>query len=434
MEIAMQAKQMCEEIHYPNGSFRALLTLGFINAGKKNNDAAIENFSEAAWYGYQLEDNDKVLRALNNLGKIYLLAGNEQMSVKTFTTSLKLAEENGDMENIADSYKNLGMLYLSKKDYQSAIDPLQKSAFYYESLTNIQEMAALKQAIGDTWYGLADFDKAAENYVASLHLYEKIGDEEHKINALTHAGDAMIENHKLDDAKQLYFTELNNQPASILSETVMLLEKISEIAAMTGNTEVAADRHLLAMNAAKTLCIEPSEMEASSLHAAASNTGDCDHVSAPDTSKLALKTYKITLVADIRTQLRNEFNSRIMQAENENDLLKAELQSVKESLDMERALNASLSTELQFAKNQNTEFKETSRFNLYSLFSLAALLVISFTALLSVIVKQRKHLKKTRWTLKEENALLLNEVNLLKAELQNIQNKTTKQQIANIGL
>src|ERR1051325_5518390 len=84
---------------------------------QKNNDKALEYFSESLKIMEVLKNKKGISDGLNNVAVIYEEQKNYAQALYYHKLSLALARDLRDKIGIAASYHNIGLVYKSQKDY-----------------------------------------------------------------------------------------------------------------------------------------------------------------------------------------------------------------------------------------------------------------------------------------------------------------------------
>jgi adenylate cyclase len=165
--LALQAKEMAQELQYLKGEAIALKNAGMVYYNKAMYSETLDFWIPSLEAFQKMGDDIGISNMMNNVGAIYLNQGADDKALTYMLKSLQLAEKIGDTLRIATALGNVGGIYHNKRD-PIAINYLLKAIPYLENSSYKLEYIGLTANIGEVYFDNNNTQKAFEYFRKSL--------------------------------------------------------------------------------------------------------------------------------------------------------------------------------------------------------------------------------------------------------------------------
>ena len=336
-------------------------------------------------------------QSLNNIGVSFFIQNNYEKALEYYLQALTLREKINDMKGVAGTLNNVGMVYRDRKEYSTALsyyfralrlnDSLKNNAFFVRNLNNI----------GVAYENLNQLDSALLYHRHSLEMKRRLGDKAGISASLRNIGKVYVRQKSYNDAL-ITLREALNMPetgkqvrALVLLDIAKVYEETEQANAGVSNVEAAM---MLGRELGSALILQQCHEALARLFAQTR-----DH-------KRALENYQRFIT--LRDSLFNESSTRRLAA----------LQTNYE-IDRQRAQIDLLTKE--------TELQNTVRNGLIAGFVLMVIL-------LGVSAVAYRNKRRSNEQLRETNAEILRQQDLLATQAVEIQIANTAMSEKNIEL
>jgi adenylate cyclase len=250
ISLAMQAKEMSEELQYPKGEAVALKQMGMVYYMKGMYAETLPFWNQSLKVFEKIGDDVGISNMLNNIGAIYLNQGADDKALEFMLRSLKLAEKTGDTLRIATALSNVGGIYHNKRD-PVAINYLTKAIPFLEGSSYKKEYIGLMGNIGEIYFDNYDYDKAFEFYKKAVKAAQNTPDAAFPYNGI---GKVYMQQGKYELALQ------NHNKALVIAENeddkfqiMRTLKGLADVYEKQNNTSVALEYYSRARDMAENM-------------------------------------------------------------------------------------------------------------------------------------------------------------------------------------
>jgi adenylate cyclase len=167
IDLAMQAKEMANELKYPRGEANALKYIGMVYYTKGKYAETLDFWNRSLQVFETMGDDVGISNMLNNIGAIYLNQGADDKALEYILKSLQLAEKIGDTLRMVTALINVGSIYHNKRD-PVALDYLLKAVPLVESSHNKDAYLVITGNIGEVYFDNNNNVKAVEYFQKSI--------------------------------------------------------------------------------------------------------------------------------------------------------------------------------------------------------------------------------------------------------------------------
>jgi adenylate cyclase len=206
VNLALQAKEIANEIKYPKGEAYALKNIGLVYYMKGKYAETLEYWNQSLQIFENLKDDVGISNMLNNIGAIYLNQGADDKALEYILKSLQLAEKIDDTLRIITALSNVGGIYYNKRD-PVALNYLLKAIPLVESSGYMKEYVVLTGNIGEIYADNNDDVKALEYFQKSIKAAGNTYASAFSINGIAKQ---YLEEGKLSEALEYYSKALDN--------------------------------------------------------------------------------------------------------------------------------------------------------------------------------------------------------------------------------
>lgn len=165
--LALQAKEMANELHYLKGEANALKYLGMVYYRKGMYAETLGFWVQSLEVFEKVGDDAGISNMLNNIGAIYLNQGADDKALEYILKSLKLAEKIGDTLRMTTALINVGSIYHNKRD-PVALNYLLKAIPLVEMSGNNDGYRVITGNIGEVYFDNNNNTKAVEYFQKSI--------------------------------------------------------------------------------------------------------------------------------------------------------------------------------------------------------------------------------------------------------------------------
>jgi adenylate cyclase len=248
--LAIKARDMARELHYPRGEATALKFIGMVYFNVGMYAETLPFWVQSLEVFEKMADDVGISNMLNNIGAIYLTQGADDKALDYMLKSLKIAEKLGDTLRMATALVNVGGIYHNKKD-PVAINYLVKAIPLLEGSSYKKEYVGVIGNIGEVYFDNYDYEKAFEYYRKALRAAQSTSDEAFSYNGI---GKVYMKQGKYDLAlqnhnKALSIAEKKGDKLQIM-RTLMGLANVYE---KQNNTKLAIEYYSNARDIAEQM-------------------------------------------------------------------------------------------------------------------------------------------------------------------------------------
>jgi tetratricopeptide (TPR) repeat protein len=217
-EINQLALRMARQRGDRHGQALALNDLGYVYAGLRRLDRAVNCLEQSSRIFGELEDSLWEHVALGVLGAVYREQGQLDQAVDCLERALRYSRQIGNPTCESSALNNLGLAYSDQGRFAAAIDCLEQSLAICSKSQNLFSEAMAISNLGDVHYRSGRIDVAIEFYERSLLLHRDVGDRCREAETLWRLGwvrDALGQQAQARacwDAAQVIFKELGVTP------------------------------------------------------------------------------------------------------------------------------------------------------------------------------------------------------------------------------
>ena len=238
ISLALQAKEIANELKYSRGEAIALKNIGMVYYYKGKYAETLEYWNQSLQIFENLKDDVGISNMLNNIGAIYLNQGADAKALEYMLRSLQLAEKLGDTLRMVTALSNVGGIYYNKKD-PVALDYLLKAIPLVEGSSYVEEYVGITGNIGEIYADKNDDQNALEYYQKSIKAAGNNFSSAFSVNGI---GKVYLREGKLSEALQLH-----NQALGIATkfddqlQVVRSLRGIADVYLKLNKTDLAIE-------------------------------------------------------------------------------------------------------------------------------------------------------------------------------------------------
>ena len=167
ISLAIQAREMADELEYPKGEAYALKNMGLVYYTRAQYKEALEYWINSLQIFESIHDDVGTSNLLSNIGAIYIDQGADAKALEYMLRSLQLAEKTGDTLRMITALSNIGGIYYNKKD-SVALGYLQKAMPLAELSGKTEAYVDIAGNIGEIFTDRHDYEKALEYFQKSI--------------------------------------------------------------------------------------------------------------------------------------------------------------------------------------------------------------------------------------------------------------------------
>jgi adenylate cyclase len=116
VNLALQAKEMANELNYPKGEAYALKNIGLMYYLKGMYAETLDFWNQSLKIFEDMNDDVGVANMLSNIGAVYLNQGADAKALEYSLRSLQIAEKINETLLMITALSNVGGIYYNKKD------------------------------------------------------------------------------------------------------------------------------------------------------------------------------------------------------------------------------------------------------------------------------------------------------------------------------
>jgi class 3 adenylate cyclase len=165
--LALQARNMAEDLEYPKGEAYALKIMGLVYYTRAQYKEALEFWINSLQIFESIQDDVGTSNLLANIGAIYIDQGADAKALEYMLRSLQLAEKTGDTLRMITALSNIGGIYYNKKD-SVALGYLQKAMPLAELSGYTEAYVDIAGNVGEIFTDRHDHEKALEYFQKSI--------------------------------------------------------------------------------------------------------------------------------------------------------------------------------------------------------------------------------------------------------------------------
>lgn len=167
VNLALQAKEIANEIKYPKGEADALKYIGMVYYQKGKYAETLDYWNQSLQIFEGMKDDAGTANMLSNIGAIYFNQGADAKALEYTLKSLQLAEKLSDTLRMITALINIGGTYHNKKD-PKALDYLLKAIPLFKNNNNISEYVVITGDIGEIYFDNNNDSSAVEYFQKSI--------------------------------------------------------------------------------------------------------------------------------------------------------------------------------------------------------------------------------------------------------------------------
>jgi class 3 adenylate cyclase len=167
VSLALQAKEIANELKYPKGEAAALKNIGMVYYWKGKYAETLDFWNQSLQIFENIKDDVGISNMLSNIGAIYFNQGADAKALEYSLKSLQLAEKIGDTLRMITALINIGTTYHNKKD-PKALDYLLKAIPLFNNNNHISEFVVITGDIGEIYADNNENTKALEYFQKSI--------------------------------------------------------------------------------------------------------------------------------------------------------------------------------------------------------------------------------------------------------------------------
>ena len=224
--LAIEAKKMAREIHYPKGEAYALKNIGMLYYPKGKYVETLDYWNQSLEIFEDLKDDIGTSNMLNNIGAIYFNQGADEKALEYSLKSLQVAERIGDTMRMVSALINVGNTYHNKKD-PVALNYLLRVIPLVERNKNTEAYIVVTGNIGEIYFDNKENAKAFEYFNKSITAAGNTSSAAFSYNGI---GKIKLKEKKFSEALQ------NHNKALILAKKFE--DKLQEVRGLKGIADV----------------------------------------------------------------------------------------------------------------------------------------------------------------------------------------------------
>jgi CHAT domain-containing protein len=230
------------EIGDQKGVTRALITLGYVNTAKQNNDKALSLLSQALSLAREANDLPDIVDAMTMTGHQYSSTGEKQRALETYLNAELYADRLQDPERQGRLFAGLDFVNEELGDMELSLEYCRKSIkLYHDANYSVGEFQRYER-LGKLQFETGDYSHALENYQTALSFFQKAGMKNFVYYVLSEIGEVY---EKTDgDAKALdYYTRAGQliRVEEDPREYSYVLNRIGRVTEHTKGADLALD-------------------------------------------------------------------------------------------------------------------------------------------------------------------------------------------------
>jgi len=167
ISLAVQAKEIANEISYHRGEAYALKNIGLVYYLRGRYAETLDFWNQSLQIFEEMKDDVGIANILSNIGAVYLNQGADAKALEYSLRSLQIAEKIGDTLRMITALSNVGGIYYNKKD-PVALNYLLKAIPLLEGSNHVEAYVVITGNIGEIYADKNDNQKALEYYQKSI--------------------------------------------------------------------------------------------------------------------------------------------------------------------------------------------------------------------------------------------------------------------------
>jgi len=167
ISLAVQAKDIANEINYHRGEAYALKNIGLVYYLRGKYAETLDFWNQSLQIFEEMKDDVGIANILSNIGAVYLNQGADAKALEYSLRSLQIAEKIGDTLRMITALSNVGGIYYNKKD-PVALNYLLKAIPLLEGSNHVEAFVVITGNIGEIYADKNDNQKALEYYQKSI--------------------------------------------------------------------------------------------------------------------------------------------------------------------------------------------------------------------------------------------------------------------------
>ena len=171
IDLALQAKEIANEIKYPRGEATALKNIGMVYYLRGMYVQTLDYWNQSLKVFEDIKDDVGIANILSNIGAIYFNQGADDKALEYTLKSLQLAEKTGDTLRMISALTNIGSIYHNKKD-PVALTYLLKAVPLVERSGDKGSYVVITGNIGEVYFDDNNNTKAVEYFRKSIKAGE----------------------------------------------------------------------------------------------------------------------------------------------------------------------------------------------------------------------------------------------------------------------
>jgi len=208
VDLALQAKDIADELNYSKGEAIALKTLGMVYYVRGLYKQSVDYWSQSLEVFKNMKDDVGTANMSSNIGAIYLDQGADDKALEYSLKALKIAEKLRDTLRLSSVLMNIGSIYHNKRD-PVAITYLLQAVPLVEGSGNKDLYVILTGNIGEVYLDNNNNQKAFEYYNKSIEVAQETKDTSDAAYAYNGVGKVYLREGNFEMALQNHNTALN---------------------------------------------------------------------------------------------------------------------------------------------------------------------------------------------------------------------------------
>lgn len=176
ISLSVEAQQLSDEIHYPEGKARALCNEGFCYVQITNYELSLVKCFEALKLFSEINNETGIAITRYNLGLAYQRLGEYTLSLDHISKAMEYHQRVNDRFEIARCYLQLGFLYGWLQDNETSIEMYNLGLQMNRDINNKAGEAACLMGLGQTYLQMKRYSQSGDDLFRSMGIRKQIGD------------------------------------------------------------------------------------------------------------------------------------------------------------------------------------------------------------------------------------------------------------------
>jgi class 3 adenylate cyclase/Tfp pilus assembly protein PilF len=172
IELAIQARDLSQRIHYESGLAYSYKNIGIIHYYQGDYFKSLENYNHSLKIFLSIKDNIGISNMYSNIGVIYYNQADYVKALENHLLSLKYAELTKDKLRLLTALNNVGgVYYIKPSTYDKALENYFRALPLCEELGDSNNLGTISVNIGNIYFNKGMDDEALSYFNKSLKAY-----------------------------------------------------------------------------------------------------------------------------------------------------------------------------------------------------------------------------------------------------------------------